>query len=383
VFCPRCGSEYAGNPNFCGKCGANLSATGVESPQKPPAAESKCPYCQHTLEKRPLRKTKCPNCGNYIYVKRAPTSQTKELVTEQRAAEIEKLWEAHYQQEKIDADPEYKQEYERTKAELEAKGGFKRSDGDIRWAVANKQLLRYATQGDWGLYRNVKLDMAQQLKGEKKLKDALRTYLEICYLDVNGPNNLGGERDPDMLKSYPPFDPTMGFLAPRIIWEIGELSKALGLQADEVKSLFMEVAVPNHKNLGLPIDPTQGWDKIAPGNVFDADKWEQHQEDARLAHGSGYDLLSVAEDRMKKLESSGAGLEQYREILSMLEAALIGGISPNTKAIVHKRIGEIQHKFGRDADAIQHFETAIKLNPKVGVKKLLDSLQKQRPTSPL
>ena len=33
-FCPRCGSEYAGNPNFCGRCGAKLSGTGVESPQK-------------------------------------------------------------------------------------------------------------------------------------------------------------------------------------------------------------------------------------------------------------------------------------------------------------------------------------------------------------
>lgn len=357
VFCPRCGSEYAGNPNFCGKCGANLSGTGVESPQKPPAAEAKCPYCQHTLEKRPLRKTKCPNCGNYICVKRAPTSQTKELVTEQRAAEIDKLWEAHYQQEKIDADPEYKQEYERTKAELEAHGGFKRSDGDIRWAVANKQLLRYATQGAWGAYRMTKFDMAQQLKGEGKLRDSLMTYLEVCYLDLNDYGNI----------------------APAVIWEVKELSKTLGLQADEVKSLFMEVAVPNHKNLGLPIDPTQGWDKIVETNAFNAEKEEQE----RLAGGTGYDWLAIAEARMKKLESSGVGLEQYREILSMLEAALTGGISPNTKAIVHKRIGEIQHKFGRDADAIQHFETAIKLNPKVGVKKLLDSLQKQRPTSPL
>jgi hypothetical protein len=34
VFCPKCGNAYAGNPNFCERCGAMLSGTGVESPQK-------------------------------------------------------------------------------------------------------------------------------------------------------------------------------------------------------------------------------------------------------------------------------------------------------------------------------------------------------------
>mgnify|MGYP001579576138 CR=1 FL=1 len=33
-----------------------------------------------------------------------------------------------------------------------------------------------------------------------KLKDALQTYLEVCYLDLNGVNNTGGMRDPELLK---------------------------------------------------------------------------------------------------------------------------------------------------------------------------------------
>jgi hypothetical protein len=112
-----------------------------------------------------------------------------------------------------------------------------------------------------------------------------------------------------------------------------------------------------------------------------------HQQEGNLkapsiAQGSGYALLSIAEDRMKTIESSGARLEQYGEILSMLETALARGISPFTQAIVHRHIGEIQHRLGRDADAIQHLETAISLNPKFGVKRLLDSLRKESPTGP-
>jgi hypothetical protein len=65
-----------------------------------------------------------------------------------------------------------------------------------------------------------------------------------------------------MLKKYPPFDPTQGFIAPGIIWEVRELSESLGLQADEVKSLFTDRAEITHKNLRLPIVPAEAWDRI-------------------------------------------------------------------------------------------------------------------------
>lgn len=124
-------------------------------------------------------------------------------------------------------------------------------------------------------------------------------------------------------------------------------------------------------------------DMIAKADVFVAEKREQDREEKRPAPDSGYDLLSVAEDRWKQLESTGAPPERYDEVLSIFEAALTMGISPFKQAIVHRRIGEIHHKCGRDADAIQHLEIAIRLNPKVGVKRLLDSLRKGSPTTPL
>jgi hypothetical protein len=53
-----------------------------------------CPYCNFRLPKVPQRKTKCPNCARPIYVKYTPTDPAKRLVTEARAAEIEKMWAA-------------------------------------------------------------------------------------------------------------------------------------------------------------------------------------------------------------------------------------------------------------------------------------------------
>ncbi len=312
-----------------------------------------------------MRKKECPICGNHILVRTRPSGSQKVLVTEEQAAEIEKQWEAYHQEKMIDSDSEHRREYEQVKAQLINRRGTEPSVGDIRWALANKDILEYVRYGDWGLYRNTKVEMAQQLQAEKKLRQALATYLEVCYLDANGPCNRGAKS----------FDPSQAIISPGIIREVRELSRSLGLQPNEVKSLFIEAA-GIHKGMRLPIDPAKSWDMIAEGNVFDAEKWEQHREEERLARGSGYDLLSVAEDRRRKLESSGAPSERYDEVLSILEAALTRGISPFTQAIVHRHIGEIQHVCGRDADAIRHLEMAISLNPKVGVKRLLGSLRK-------
>ena len=122
-------------------------------------------------------------------------------------------------------------------------------------------------------------------------------------------------------------------------------------------------------------------DVMAKVDVFDAERQGHDREERSLAGDSGYELLSFAGDRWKQLESSGAPPEQYDEVLSMFEDALAMGITPFRQAIVHRRIGEIQHKLGRDPDAIQHLEMAIRLNPKVGAKRLLERLRKGPPTT--
>jgi len=65
----------------------------------------------------------------------------------------------------------------------------------------------------------------------------------------------------------------------------------------------------------------------------------------------------------------------YDEVIDLLKRALDKGVSENTQARIHRNIGEIYYKRGQNSKAIEHFEIAVSLNPKVGVKRLLDKLK--------
>ena len=237
------------------------SANKIPRPlQKIDDGEPQCPYCGHTLEKKPVRKRKCVTCGNYIYVRTTPIERAKVIVTEEEAAQIEKQWQ-HYNQEeegeRLEIDPEYSQ----MKAELTAKHGTEPLTEDIRWALANRRLLQHARDGSWGLYRNAKLEIARILRMEEKLKGALETYLEVCYLDVNGLSNTGGLGGPS-LKESPTSDSKRGLIDAGVICHVRELSKRLDLGTDEVKRLFVQTTEIMHDSLKLPIAPAKAWEQI-------------------------------------------------------------------------------------------------------------------------
>jgi len=244
---PGSDSRQSGNAALVVKP-STISKTS-SSLQKIADVESKCPYCGCTLEKRPVRKKKCTNCGNFILVRTRPGDSQKVLVTEQQAAQIQRQWQ-HRMPEELERDPEYRQ----MSAKLRVNRGTEPSVEDVCWALPNERSLQHARKRDWGLYRNEKLDMAGVLEYEDRLRDALQMYLEICYLDVNGPTNGGGPRAS--------FDPTQAFIAPGIIWEVRELSDNLGLETAEVKSLFIERGEIVHHSLRLPIAPAKAWDQI-------------------------------------------------------------------------------------------------------------------------
>jgi predicted RNA-binding Zn-ribbon protein involved in translation (DUF1610 family) len=152
--------------------------------------EPVCPYCMKAIGKMPSRKTKCPNCGNLMYVRTRTSERKRVVVTEQDAIKIDEQW--MMERGTYEAYLADKQEFETQKADLAKKWGCKPSDADIYWAIYNKQLLEHASKGDWGLYRNTRLDMAELLRREKRVHLALDTYLEVSYLDANEPRNMGG-----------------------------------------------------------------------------------------------------------------------------------------------------------------------------------------------
>ena len=107
------------------------------------------------------------------------------------------------------------------------------------------------------------------------------------------------------------------------------------------------------------------------GNFLDEERWEKE----RINFASGYELLSIAEAKRQQLESTNADLSLYDEVIDLLKRALDKGVSENTQARIHRNIGEIYYKRGQNSKAIEHFEIAVSLNPKVGVKRLLDKLK--------
>ncbi len=143
---------------------------------------------------------------------------------------------------------------------------------DVVWALCNRNAIKHAQENNWGLCRNTKMEMAEILNIENKLKPALRTYLELCYIDVNGPNNCGSITDVDLLKMYPPFDPNDGFLAPGIIDRIKKLITKLSFSEFEVKELFMEISIMVFKAMKLPLNPENAWKiievKLSEGSSF-------------------------------------------------------------------------------------------------------------------
>jgi hypothetical protein len=133
------------------------------------------------------------------------------------------------------------------------------------WGIYNKRKMEHAENMNWGLYRCVIFDMAELLKKENKFKYALELYLEVCYLDLNGPNNCGGHLDcEEVLKLFPPFDPQSEFakLSPGVIERIINLKNKLKLSSKEIKKLFFYRGSVVFKALKLPLHFKDAWKKF-------------------------------------------------------------------------------------------------------------------------
>jgi len=194
--------------------------------------EAICPYCSKALAKMPGRKKKCPHCGEFIFVRTRPIDGESVLVTKDQVELIAEQWAM-----KNGTHKEYLQEravYDDARKSLTKQFGFRPSENDVKWRVLSKKQLECAKKGNWGMYRNALFHMAELLQEEGKLKRALGIYLEVTYIDLNGPINLEGAT------GYPPFSPERSIAAPGIINRICKIIETLGLSDAEVEGLLKE-----------------------------------------------------------------------------------------------------------------------------------------------
>jgi len=106
------------------------------------------------------------------------------------------------------------------------------------------------------------------------------------------------------------------------------------------------------------------------GELLDKERWYQ----ARLKHGSGYELIEIANQKLATMGNS-TNLIIAEEVLSLYLMAVKRMDSDYFLAKAHRKIGEIYELINKVDEAIIHYEQALKYNPKVGVIKRLQKLK--------
>jgi hypothetical protein len=126
----------------------------------------------------------------------------------------------------------------------------------VRAAAAHAEAWR------WGLYRNARFNLAESCARRGLREDALRLFLEVSLLDLNGPRNCG-TKDPEITRRFPPFDPKTAFLAPGVISRTADVIAELKLSPDDTRNVFESVASTVGPALKLPRSTDAAWRELA------------------------------------------------------------------------------------------------------------------------
>ncbi len=142
----------------------------------------------------------------------------------------------------------------------------------IRRALYQRQEVESIKDGNFALFRNARLNTALLLeeeveKDEGLLRKTLATHLELCYIDLNGPqNSTTSERE---LTKEVPFDPSQGVLAPGIVNITNVYIERLGLTRAETEALFYKHNSRHLSRLNLPLSIDEGWNKLESDLIFE------------------------------------------------------------------------------------------------------------------
>jgi hypothetical protein len=118
-------------------------------------------------------------------------------------------------------------------------------------------LARYRGDRDWYRYRSTLFQMAELLRASDRAEEAVRAYLEVCYLDLNEALSEGSEVDPDALE----FGPE-GFLAFGALAEIRNIRTELQLGSDRIKEMFLDAAAELQGDAKFPVAPKSALERL-------------------------------------------------------------------------------------------------------------------------
>lgn len=220
-------------------------------------ADPICPYCEHKFEKMPARKKECPECKKTIFVRTRPLDNKKVLLTGDQTIEAERQVKIRNGQ----FDKRQQKAYNNIRREVKIRLGRDPTNYEIMTAFLTEECGYFASRNDWGFYTNVLSEQAKLSENVDDLRGALVFYLSICYLDLNGQNNLGGlgGRPSPGIKR---FDPNSGFLAPGNIQKASKISEKLGMSRDDTEKLFFEINSKIHRTIHTPLSVSKAWEMV-------------------------------------------------------------------------------------------------------------------------
>jgi len=237
--------------NFSIKIDPKLSKLG--------STESRCPICSYIFPEFPKSKKKCPGCKTELFIRKrpidnAPTILTLELLPQLEVELLAKIASNRMKHLPFSLNEQY-QMYTRIKNELTIQFGFPAKNNDIVWRLLNEQFNNSVMNGGFiaaGLYL---LHMGTFLESEQKNEQALRFYLQTCYLDLTMGCPISGP--PYTIKNV-----NEQYIRPAVFDYIIRMKKILPITRKDCGRLYSEAGkliFEQMENIGLECTPSQSW----------------------------------------------------------------------------------------------------------------------------
>lgn len=224
-----------------------LSELGVAGPN--------CPSCGHGFEKMPQRKRACPKCSVVLYSRKRSFDGAKSLLTEMQARDDEAQGSLRsFVQHGVVPEPEV----DALLLLLYGQLGRVPTAHEVVAEILMRQAAAHAEAWNWGLYRNARFNLAEAFSRQGRREDALNLFLEVLLLDLNGVRNMG-TKDPEIVRLFPPFDPSTAFLAPGAVGRAVDAMTDLSLSLDEVERRFLSLDDSAAPVQGLPRSAVDVW----------------------------------------------------------------------------------------------------------------------------
>lgn len=215
-----------------------------------------CPYCRSFVEKPPEYRGICQRCGQTYYVRTRPGDSWPSLLTARQAAAID---ENRATQPRLTT---------RQEAHEEARSWrfnwfWTYSTAEGQWRSFKRAATLHARDGNWLLYRNARYGMAELRRKQARLRESLDLYLEVWYLDLNGPHDCWGVIGARRVYETAPFAPDHGLTTPSVARWVNRVCVRLDLDKPQIEHLFNDIAMRAYRQLNLPLTPNDAWKSVA------------------------------------------------------------------------------------------------------------------------